>query len=288
MFLPGFDDNRHTVRTQSGEVSYVEIGTGPAALFVHGIATNAYLWHNLIPLLADTRRCIAIDLPLHGQSPAAPEHQLTVGAFADTLADVCAHLRLDQVDVVAQDTGGAIAQVLAARHPELIRTLTLTNCETQDNIPPAAMAATVEAARAGQLAAAAPGILGDPAAARAIFASGYQDQQFLSAELVDAFLEPVMGTPATAARFQELIARLGPDDLLAAEPALRALRVPTLIAWATDDEFFDMKWANWLHDTIPGARDLVEIAGGKLFFPHERAAELAPHIRGHWDTADQS
>ncbi|WP_329246368.1 alpha/beta hydrolase [Actinoallomurus sp. NBC_01490] len=288
MFLTGFDDHRHTVHTQAGEMSYVEIGTGPAALFVHGIATNAYIWHNLIPLLADTRRCVAIDLPLHGQSLAAPEHQLTVGSFADTLAEVCAGARLGQVDLVGHDTGGAVAQILAARHPELVRTLTLTNCETRDNIPPAAMAATVEAARAGQLAAAAPAILTDPAAARAFFATGYQDPQFLSAELVAAFLEPVIGTPAAAARFQELIAGLGPDDLLAAEPALRALRVPTLIAWATDDEFFDLKWAHWLHDTIPGARDLVEIADGRLFFPHERAAELSSHIRRHWATGDRS
>jgi hypothetical protein len=42
-----------------------------------------------------------------------------------------------------------------------------------------------------------------------------------------------------------------------------------------------------LHDTIPGARDLVEIAGGKLFFPHERAAEPDPHLRRHWTTADR-
>ncbi|WP_433245510.1 alpha/beta fold hydrolase [Actinomadura nitritigenes] len=288
MYLAGYDDHRHTVRTPSGTLSHVEIGTGPAALFVHGVATNAYIWHDLIPLLADTRRCIAIDLPLHGQSPAAPEHPLTAGAFADTLADVCAHLSLGQVDLVGHDTGGAIAQVFAARHPELIRTLTLTNCETQDNIPPAAMAATVEAARAGQLAAAAPDLVADPAAARAIFSTGYQDQRYLTPELVDAFLQPVMGTPAAAARFQELVARLGPDDLLAAEPALRALRAPTLIAWATDDEFFDMKWARWLHDVIPGARDVVEITGGKLFFPHERAAELAPHIRCHWTAADHA
>jgi pimeloyl-ACP methyl ester carboxylesterase len=287
MFLTGFDDHRRSVRTQAGEVSYIEIGTGPAALFVHGIATNAYIWHNLIPLLADTRRCVAIDLPLHGQSPATAEQRLTVGAFADTLAEVCDRLGLGRVDLVGHDTGGAIAQVFAARRPELIRTLTLTDCETRDNIPPAAMAAIVEAARAGRLAAAAPAILDDPAAARAFFATGYQDPQFLAAALVDAFLRPVIGTPAAAARFQELIAGLGPDDLLAAEPALRTLDAPTLIAWATDDEFFDLKWARWLHDTIPGARDLVEIAGGKLFFPHERAAELAAHLDRHWNAADR-
>lgn len=286
MFLAGFDDHRHSVSTPSGEISYVEVGAGPPALFVHGIATNAYIWHDLIALLADTRRCIAVDLPLHGQSAATPEQSRTVGGFADVLADVCARLDLGPVDLVGHDTGGAIAQVLAARRPELLRTLTLTNCETHDNIPPAAMAATVEAARAGQLAAAVSAILADPAAARGFFAVGYQDPNFVSQELVQAFLDPVIGTPAAAARFQDLIAGLGPDDLLAAEPALRTLHAPTLIVWATDDQFFDLKWAHWLHDTIPGAREVVEIAGAKLFFPHERAADLAPHIRRHWNATD--
>jgi pimeloyl-ACP methyl ester carboxylesterase len=287
MFLAGFDDHRHRISTPSAEVSYVDVGTGPPALFVHGIATNAYVWSELIPRLSDVRRCIAIDLPLHGQSPAGPDQEMSIGAFADALAEVCASLDLGEVDLVGHDTGGAVAQLLAARRPALLRTLTLMNCETQDNIPPAAMAATVTLARDGQLAPAAPAILADPASARAFFAVGYQDQARLTGDLVDAFLTPVIGTDAAAARFQELIAGLGPAELRSAEPALRTLNVPTQIIWGTDDEFFDVKWAYWLRDLIPGAHDVVEIADGKLFFPHERSGEVAVHIRRRWISADQ-
>jgi hypothetical protein len=52
---------------------------------------------------------------------------------------------------------------------------------------------------------------------------GYEDPAFLSGELTQAFVEPVIGTPEAAERFQELIAALGPADLLTAEPALRDL-----------------------------------------------------------------
>ena len=90
MFLAGFDDHRHTVSTTSADLSYVAVGDGPPALFVHGIATNAYLWQDLIPQLADTRRCIAIDLPLHGQSPARPDQVMTVGASE---LSACVHVR---------------------------------------------------------------------------------------------------------------------------------------------------------------------------------------------------
>ncbi|MEO3871937.1 hypothetical protein ABGB18_24250 [Nonomuraea sp. B12E4] len=46
--------------------------------------------------------------------------------------------------------------------------------------------------------------------------------------------------------------------------------------------FFDVSWARRLQDKIPGVRGLVEIEGGRLFFPEERAAELVPHLRRFW------
>jgi pimeloyl-ACP methyl ester carboxylesterase len=153
------------------------------------------------------------------------------------LAEFITSLGLWEIDLVGHDTGGAIAQILAARCPQRLRTLTLTNCETQDNIPPAAMASTVELARTGQLIAAASAIIGNPVAARAFFETGYQNPEFLTTDLVEAFLDPVLGTRESAGRFQELIANLGPAELLESEPALRQLDVPTLIVWGTDDEF---------------------------------------------------
>lgn len=77
MFLTGFHDHRHSLSTPTADVSYVEAGAGPPALFVHELAANAYVWHNQIGHLSDIRRCIALDLPLHGHSPARPGQQLS-------------------------------------------------------------------------------------------------------------------------------------------------------------------------------------------------------------------
>ena len=65
--------------------------------------------------------------------------------------------------------------------------------------------------------------------------------------------------------------------------ALSRLQVPTLIVWGTADKFFRRKWAYWLRDTIPGASEVVEIDGGRLFFPDERATEFTAALRRHWD-----
>src|ERR671934_1946276 len=140
MQLPELEAHRHTVATRSGELSYLDIGTGPVALFVHGIATNAYLWRNVIGALtgqgSGQRRCIAVDLPLHGQSPVTAEQDLSLAALATGLEDFCDALGLTGIDLVANDTGGAIAQIFAARHPERLAPLTPTNCDTHGNLPP--------------------------------------------------------------------------------------------------------------------------------------------------------
>lgn len=59
------------------------------------------------------------------------------------------------------------------------------------------------------------------------------------------------------------------------------MRAPTLIVWGTADVFFDVKWAYWLRDTIPGATEVIEVPGAKLFFPEEQPAMLAERILEH-------
>ena len=264
MRLDDFDALRHTVSTPLGALSYAEAGRGDPALFVHGIGTNAYLWSGVVDALQAERRCLAVDLPLHGHSPA-PEYDATLGALADHLDAFCSALDLPAIDLVAHDTGGAVAQIFAARHPERLRSFTLTNCDTHDNVPPEAFQPTVDLAKAGALAPAAPALLADLDAARgAVFAMGYEDPQFLALDAVRDFLEPVLGTPERALAFERMLTRLDPTDLLAAEPALAQLTVPTLIVWGTGDEFFELKWAEFLRDLIPGVAEVVELEGAKL------------------------
>ena len=75
---------------------------------------------------------------------------------------------------------------------------------------------------------------------------------------------------------------LDPADLEAVEPQLRNLQVPTLVVWGTGDPFFDVSWAYWLRDTIPGVTRVVTVDDARLFFPEERPGDLVPHLTEHW------
>jgi pimeloyl-ACP methyl ester carboxylesterase len=278
------DKYRGQVRTRSGPASYVDTGgPGRPALFVHGVGTSSYLWRHVIEELDGQRRCVAVDLPLHGRTPAATDQDFTLPGLARFVADCCDALELTEVDLVANDTGGAVSQVFAAGHAERLHTLTLTNCEAHDNVPPRALLPAVLLARMGLYARIAPRLARDiPRARKRIFGLTYQDVTRLPEDIVRAWVEPQLGTAEAARQSQRLLTSLHARDLLAVEPALARLQVPTLIVWGTKDIFFRRKWAYWLRDTIPGATEVVEIDGGRLFFPDERAAELTVALRRHW------
>ena len=283
MQLSELNAHRHTAATRFGEISYLDLGAGPAALFVHGIATNAYLWRHVMDALSGQRRCIAIDLPLHGQSPVTAEQDLSLAALAAGLDDFCEVLGLTGIDLVANDTGGAIAQIFAARHPQRLATLTLTNCDTVDNLPPEAFKPMVELAAAGNLAPSAVAMFGNlEAAAKISFASGYEHLDRIDRDVIRSYLQPCFGTLEQARQFERLLVCLDVGDLQAVMPRLRELTVPTLVVWGTGDTFFDVSWAYWLRDTIPGTTRVVTVDGARLFFPEERPMDLVPHLEQHW------
>ena len=118
-------------------------------------------------------------------------------------------------------------------------------------------------------------------ARKRLFGTAYQDPARPPDDQLRAWVQ-TLATPEAARQFQRFVAGLRPDDLLAVEPQLARLQVPTLIVWGTDDVFFPLSDAYWLRDTIPGACDVVELDGARLFFPDERPDELAEALLRHW------
>src|SRR5205823_8247711 len=172
---------KKSIATRFGDIGYSEQGSGPAALFVHGIFHNGHLWRHVVERLKDIRRCIAVDLMAHGDTRIAPNQDVSFAAQADMLEAFCAALGLDQVDLVANDSGSGIAQIFAAHHPGRIRSFTITNGDVHDNWPPPNFERTRKAAAAGLLAPAVTRMLTDLEFARSTFASGYEHPEKLSA-----------------------------------------------------------------------------------------------------------
>src|SRR3977135_3933110 len=61
----------NVVETPSGRISYASVGSGPVALFVHGVVLNKHLWRHQLAGVSDIRRCIAGDVLAPAQTAAA-------------------------------------------------------------------------------------------------------------------------------------------------------------------------------------------------------------------------
>src|SRR5277367_4562963 len=187
---------RDSVHTASGRISYTEQGTGPVALFVHGVLLNGYLWRHQLEDLSDVRRCIAIDLLAHGDTEIAPDQDVSVTANAKMLKELLDALNTDQVDLVGNDSGGGIAQIFAALNPERVRSLTLTDCDVHDNWPPEAFKPFLAMAAAGGLGGTLNALLSDKNVYRSAQALGpaYQHPERLSDDSIEAYLRPLVRT----------------------------------------------------------------------------------------------
>src|SRR2546423_4976929 len=110
------------VTLPQGDVRYYERGSGRPVVFVHGVITNAQLWRKVVPGVAEAGfRCIAPDWPLGAHEiPMRADADLTPAGNAEVIADFLEALDLRDVILVANDTGGALTQLMLSRRPERV------------------------------------------------------------------------------------------------------------------------------------------------------------------------
>jgi pimeloyl-ACP methyl ester carboxylesterase len=278
-----FHQARKFIDTEFGRIAYVERGRGPVALFIHGAALNGFQWRHQLAGLSDLRRVIALDSMGMGHTEARPGQALAMKDQAAMFRAFVDALGVDRVDLVGNDSGGGAAQIFAARNPDRIRTLTLTNCEVHDydeNSPAAVQLR--EFIQSGQLIQAMQAGAETPAAGKAALAPFYRDVKRLPDEAPRVYFAPLVQSQA---RIDQMLGYFGATtnrDLIEVAPQLRALQAPTLILWGTGDSFFPLERAHWLRDNLPRVDEVVEVEGAPVFWPEEEPQLVGGKLRAFW------
>lgn len=208
-------------------------------VLLHGVPASAELWRDVLPQLAAAgRRAIAFDLPGYGHTrvPAGADHSLAGAAEL-----VASWLRLHVgrgAWLVGHDLGGAVAQVLAARHPTLPSRLTLADTVVEDSWPVAPVRVLRTVARAGLYPAACRvRLVPNPYLWREL-RRGFADSARLTPELARrVFLD----TKVTESRGRHAFARhlraLDSEQTMVAAGSLPRLTMPTQLVWGAEDRF---------------------------------------------------
>lgn len=244
-----------TVALPQGTLQYRDEGSGPPIVFLHGYLMDGRLWAPIVERLRGQFRCITPDLPMGAHRIAMrADVEMTSAWMARLVADFITALDLADVTLVGNDSGGAIAQVVAARHPGRLGRLVLTPCDAFDNYPPRMFRWMGPLAKAHGLSLLLVTLKVRPIRELPI-AMGWLARTELPHELVDSWISAYFSDREVRRDARRYTMGIGPDAfMLQIAEELGGFEQPVLLAWAVEDKFFPFAHAERLAAILPNAR----------------------------------
>jgi haloalkane dehalogenase len=282
-----YNKERRFLATRYGRVAYIDRGTGDAVLFLHGFPLSSFQWRGVIDRLSPDRRCIAPDFMGLGYTEVAANQSVAPDAQVDMITALLDGLSIQKVDLIANDSGGAIAQLFMTRHRERVRTLVLTNCDVETDSPPRALLPVIDLARRGLY----PALWLEPwlhhkdvaRSAKGLGGMCYGDPGHPTDAAIEQYLGPVVASPERQALINRYAMGLAPNPLEGIESELRKCTVPTRIVWGMRDEIFSTKNPDYLYSILPEMMGITRLRTAKLFFPEEYPEVIAKEARDLWE-----
>ncbi len=241
--------------------------SGPVVVLVHGIASRARQWEQVMSVLGDTHRVIALDLLGHGES-AKPRGDYSLGAHACGIRDLLAALGHDRVTLVGHSLGGGIAMQFAYQFPERVERLALVDAGgLGPEVSPFLRAATLPGSElvlpliAGSWVRAAGGFLG-----RGLNRVGVTVPAGLAESLV-GFAS--LGDKATREAFihtARSVLDVKGQRVDARDRLYLAADLPLLVVWGARDTIIPVEHGRSLCASVPSAR--LEVFERSGHFPH--------------------
>lgn len=257
---------------------YHDRGEGPPVVFVHGLLANAYLWRKVVPgIAAAGYRCLAPDWPLGAHAVPVPHADLTPTGVADLVASFLRELNLEDVTVVANDTGGAITQILMARNPDLVARVVLTPSDCYDQFLPSFLKALTQVARIPGSVRLATEALRIRALHPLPIGFGWLVKRPLPVEVMDVYLQPSRRDPAIRRDLRRFVRAVDKSYTLQAATSFPSFTKPVLLAWASEDRFFPLRLAHRLAEDLPNAT-LTTIDDCYTFVAEEQPERLTELI----------
>lgn len=283
-----------TITLHGRPLTYVQAGSGPVVLLIHGMAGSLDNWRAVIEPLARRHTVVAIDLPGHGRSaPGAGDY--SIGALAALLRDLLVALGHERATLVGHSLGGGIAMQFAYQFPEPTERLMLVSSGGLGREVSALLrAAALPGADRFIAATSALGNAVGPSVARGLSVFGLRPNPDVAevargyASLLDpgrraAFLATLRGVVGTGGQ------RVAADDRF-----YLAEGVPVLIIWGSRDPIIPVQHGENAHRVFKQSQ--LEIFEGVGHLPQVEAparfiavleqfiaeTEPAPFDADHW------
>jgi len=268
---------------------------GTPVVYVHGLGGSSSNWTDLAALLAPFGEGLALDLPGFGFSEPVDGFDFSLDAHTDTVARFIEGM--GPVHVVGNSMGGAISLLLAARRPDLVRTLTLISPAMPDRRPDPRRLSDPAMALAylpliGRRARRRLAEMSPRERAQQVIKLCFANPDVFPAHRLDELEEEHSARLAlawassamnqsTLGIFRTWFAR-GPASLWAIAPRVE---VPSLVVWGIDDRVISVRRAARTARALPNARLLVLPRTGHVA-QMERPVAVAKAVLGMWERVE--
>jgi pimeloyl-ACP methyl ester carboxylesterase len=247
-----WERHQRRLRIDGREVNYVELGEGPALVFVHGLGASWQSWLEQLPDFARDHRVVAMDLPGFGYSEMPPE-DISIERYARWCFALLDALGIDECSVVGNSMGGFIAAEMAIRAPERVERLAVVSAAVfwQDYRraqPLVGLARLADAYVARALTRSTDAMATRPRLRSwALATAGFRYPHLISKELAHELVRSARRTDG----FLPALEALADYPL---DEELPKIGCPTLIVWGAHDTLVPVKDAKRMQELIPGAR----------------------------------
>lgn len=121
---------------EDATLSVRKVGNGPVLVFIHGYMVNGYTWRYLIPELSKTHTCYIVESAGFGNTKWTRKTDFSFTAHTNRYIQLFKKLGLSKYSLIAHDTGGSIARMIAISEKEKVKNLILFDTEIPNHRPP--------------------------------------------------------------------------------------------------------------------------------------------------------
>jgi pimeloyl-ACP methyl ester carboxylesterase len=256
-------------------LAHRRFGRGPDVVFVHGWPLTSATFRAVVPRLADRYTCHLLDLPGTGDTVWSDATPISFEAHADTLRRAADRLGLSRYAVIAHDSGGLVARMLAAEDRR-VAGLLLGDTEVPDHTPWQVVAYVMLGRLPGGRAL-LQALLGSAWLRRSPLGFGgcFRDPRRLEGEFHELFVAPLLSSRERAAGQMRLLSAVSGDAVRHLSALHARIDVPVRLVWGEDDPFFPVARARAMVPEFAGPTELVVLPGLRLFAHEEDPAAFA-------------
>lgn len=269
--------NGQEVETTAGTIAWCSRGpvvAGRAPLvFLQGLLAPPEIWAEVVAELSAEHRCITVDWPfgVH-RRPMRPGADLSPPGIARLVVEVLDALGVERAVLVGNDSGGVIAQLVAAAAPDRVERLVLISCDAFEVFPPPRYRPVFWAARWRLAVWLLSWALRQPVLARSRLGFGA-----VMGGLPDATATSTLASSGNRRDLRTLLVGSSAEQTRAAAASFASFARPVLVVWAGEDRLFRRSLGERLAGAFPHGIFRV-IDGARTFVAADQPAALAAQV----------